>query len=670
MALTRVAAAGINTGGTFVLENVNTSGIVTAGTVQVGAATTIHSGGIDLGSGNITSHNINSTGIITATGGFVGAVTGNVTGNLTGNITGNVTGNLTGDVTGDLTGNVTGNVTGNLTGNVTGNVSSSGANTLGSLSVTNDATVGGALTITGNLTVNGTTTTIDTAVTAVDSLAIDGDASVGGALTATGNITANAFYGDGSNLTGIDATQIQTGNTNVQTVDTGSDGHVKVTTEGTERLRVTSGGNVGIATTNPTSKLQVVGDTHISGVATAFDFYNSAEYPNVRPTLDLAFAQTKILDSRITFTRSSTATYYDANGVIKTAAVDEARFDHDPDTGESLGLLLEESRTNIALYSQEFNNVYWSKTGGGNPGTSVTANQAVAPDGTTTADYIDYTTAIANSQNIERSYDATPAGKTYTASVWIKGTSGQTINLTLDGYGANGSAEQFTLNGNWQRFSITRTYPAGSPAAMFRFGTRNLNHPSAGTATQIYAWGAQIEEASFSTSYIPTTSSTVTRSADDASITGTNFSSWFNTSSSTIFTEYKTNRSGWYVPLWSLNDNGNSNALWLQGYHNNQWNPYLTGLGNGSFSTTGGGPFSGHNKVAVSLETGSFQMVENGTINTSVASSNITGPFTAVTRLRFAVSNATSNTLGSITFARLTHYPVRLSDTILQTITL
>ena len=250
MALTRVAAAGINTGGTFVLENVNTSGIVTAGTVQVGAATTIHSGGIDLGSGNITSHNINSTGIITATGGFVGAVTGNVTGNLTGNVTGNltgdVTGDLTGNVTGDVTGDLTGNVTGNLTGNVTGNVSSSGANTLGSLAVTNDATVGGALTITGNLTVNGTTTTIDTAVTAVDSLAIDGDASVGGALTATGNITANAFYGDGSNLTGIDATQIQTGNTSVQTVDTGSDGHVKVTTEGTERLRVTSGGNIAV----------------------------------------------------------------------------------------------------------------------------------------------------------------------------------------------------------------------------------------------------------------------------------------------------------------------------------------------------------------------------------------------------------------------------------------
>ena len=209
MALTRVAAAGINTGGTFVLENVNTSGIVTAGTVQVGAATTIHSAGIDLGSGNITSHNINSTGIVTAT----------------------------------------------------------------SLSVTNDATVGGALTVTGDLTVNGTTTTIDTAVTAVDSLAIDGavtssSAVVGSAVTinssginATGVITATSFIGDGSNLTGIDATQIVTGNTSVQTVDTGSDGHVKVTTEGTERLRIDSSGNLSFATDTDTYISHPASDT-------------------------------------------------------------------------------------------------------------------------------------------------------------------------------------------------------------------------------------------------------------------------------------------------------------------------------------------------------------------------------------------------------------------------
>jgi len=72
-----------------------------------------------------------------------------------------------------VTGTLVATVTGDVTGNVTGNITSSGANTLGSLTVSNDATVQ------GNLTVNGTTTTIDTAVTAVDSLAVDGSVGIG-----------------------------------------------------------------------------------------------------------------------------------------------------------------------------------------------------------------------------------------------------------------------------------------------------------------------------------------------------------------------------------------------------------------------------------------------------------------------------------------------------------
>ena len=92
MAFTKIVAAGINTGSSYTFQDLNTVGIVTAGTVQVGAATTVHTTGIDLGSGNITSHNINSTGIITATS-FVGPVTGNITGDITatsGTFSGNV----------------------------------------------------------------------------------------------------------------------------------------------------------------------------------------------------------------------------------------------------------------------------------------------------------------------------------------------------------------------------------------------------------------------------------------------------------------------------------------------------------------------------------------------------------------------------------------------------
>ena len=83
------------------------------------------------------------------------------------------------------------------------------------------------------------------------------DAVVGSAVTSnasgitvTGVVTATSFKGDGSQLSGIDATAIQTGNTSVQTVDTGSDGHVKMTTEGGERVRVGPAGQIGLGGAN------------------------------------------------------------------------------------------------------------------------------------------------------------------------------------------------------------------------------------------------------------------------------------------------------------------------------------------------------------------------------------------------------------------------------------
>ncbi len=85
--------------------------------------------------------------------------------------------------------------------------------------------------------------------------------SVSGSIVAGSTITGE-HHGDGSNLTGInvDSTKIETGNTKIETVDTGSDGHIKITTEGSERLRITSAGKVGIGTDNPLRQLQILGD--------------------------------------------------------------------------------------------------------------------------------------------------------------------------------------------------------------------------------------------------------------------------------------------------------------------------------------------------------------------------------------------------------------------------
>ena len=105
------------------------------------------------------------------------------------------------------------------------------------------------------------------------------------------------------------------------------------------------------------------------------------EYPTIRPTLDLNFAATKTLDRRITFSRRGVATYVAENGLIKYAAINEPRFDHDLTTGESLGLLIEESRTNLAEYGTIVGDTGWYNR----PTFTTTLNDSISPDGTQNA---------------------------------------------------------------------------------------------------------------------------------------------------------------------------------------------------------------------------------------------------------------------------------------------
>lgn len=193
-----------------------------------------------------------------------------------------------------------------------------------------------------------------------------------------------------------------------------------------------------------------------------------------------------------------------------TSTINSApRFDHNPTTGESLGLLVEEQRTNLVTSSATF-----QPSSASNPA-SYTVDQ-VAPDGTTTASrqtaanprtFIDYQ-GIANAQ--------------YTFSVYAKAASG-TVTIALHLKNALSdtvitAGSNVTLTTAWQRLTVTGTTNGATTGARIE-----AIGPVVGAPAGTVFWGAQLEAGSSPTSYIPTTTATVTRSADVASITGSNF---------------------------------------------------------------------------------------------------------------------------------------------------
>jgi hypothetical protein len=242
--------------------------------------------------------------------------------------------------------------------------------------------------------------------------------------------------------------------------------------------------------------------------------------------------------------------------VLLSAANNVARFDHNPVTGESLGLLIEEQRTNLFERSEEFENAYWTKTN-----SSVTANTIVAPDGTLTGDKIVENTA--NGVHDVRRIVAASASTAYTQSVYVKaaertrgelqmfgnsGGSTVTFNLTagtvtvVGPYGgwASTSATITNVGNGWYRVTHTATTNAGLTVFNSTFNTQNAAGSGSYTGdgySGIFIWGAQLESGSFSTSYIATVASAVTRSADAASMTGANFSSWYNAAEGTLYAE-------------------------------------------------------------------------------------------------------------------------------------
>ena len=223
--------------------------------------------------------------------------------------------------------------------------------------------------------------------------------------------------------------------------------------------------------------------------------------------------------------------------VLLSAGGNQPRFDCNPTTGESLGLFIEEQRTNLATYSADFGNAAWTPTGTGGVSPTILTNQVIAPDGTLTGDQINLP-AVSGASNFQLVYRPfTASATTYTGSFFLKGQNGGEvvwINFTKDG--VNYTQTLCTLTTSWQRFSLTSTRTAGADNLQVGVDLRD-SAESAKPAQTVFIWGGQLEVGAFASSYIATTSASATRTADVANMTGTNFYSWWNQNEGTYYIE-------------------------------------------------------------------------------------------------------------------------------------
>ena len=379
------------------------------------------------------------------------------------------------------------------------------------------------------------------------------------------------------------------------------------------------------------------------------------EYPSIRPTLDLNFAATKTLDRRITFTRNSRGTYIDENRVLKYASNNVPRFDHDFDTGESLGLLIEESGTNLFTYSNFSQSTPTSRPSGWdgwNPATFLTS-QTLSPDG---VDYGVFHGAInQNGGGFRKDITGLVPGGTYYVTYHVKGLTSTELTyftnnnargtttgtadgaqnvswfaatqvkfecVNLNGTGASGSG-QIVLTQDWQRFGGTIVADnAGSARIIISNNVSDTGTGNEDGGGTWMIWGAQLELGAFPTSYIPTSGSSVTRAVDIAKITGTNFTDFYNQTEGTILINWSTSNTARSVP-YALSDGTDTNRIAVYTTPSSNLLVSYTASPAGGFDQSVGNLSFAEGKYAIGYVTGDTQPVYNGTLGTTITEVNL-----------------------------------------------
>jgi hypothetical protein len=300
-------------------------------------------------------------------------------------------------------------------------------------------------------------------------------------------------------------------------------------------------------------------------------------------SLDLQFATDKTLTARKgptpVFTRASTATFVGSDGLIQSAAINAARFDHDPLTLACKGLLIEESRTNSWSASEALGASPWSTTNT----TTATLNDTTSPDGLTTAEK--FTVGSTTQEyGFTRNTFSFVSGTAYSIGFFFKANQITRINIItnnqvllpinaifdLTGSGSivgtpTGTASIQQFSNGWYRCSVSTTALLGgiTSVRVAAVSGTSISYPG-NSVDSFWAWGAQLEAGSFPTSYIPTVASSVVRSADVCSITGANFNGMWNQSEGTFLAQTQKTSTNSNAFVISASDNSFNNETDLR----------------------------------------------------------------------------------------------------------
>ena len=246
--------------------------------------------------------------------------------------------------------------------------------------------------------------------------------------------------------------------------------------------------------------------------------------------------------STVTFdvVRASTKYVVDENGDLSQVAANTPAFEYNAD-GTYKGMLVEQQRENICLQSEDFSTTWLSSVN-----TTVSAVTETTPDGDSTSKSVkigDNNSTGTGSVAVRQDITVT-GGQTYTASIFLKADGLAFARLSIDEYdGVTNGTQYFGLSGSgslgtasnlddskieaypngWYRCSVTWTQGAADTEFKFRIYVANSISSSTvdlDNTSSIFAWGVQVELGANASSYIPTTTTSVTRAKDDISLTG------------------------------------------------------------------------------------------------------------------------------------------------------